>query len=137
MPQIHFAIRAVQCPVWSFIWGRAVILMHPGLAHECLCQIVNTGTCLSLIKLVNAQQFLLSDQLLVFLLGARSWLRELMCVLSILSTQRAETASCSVLRRMRRKNWRPRSRAPGLSLNARYENLEIDGFYFFMNKCAQ
>lgn len=56
-----------------------------------------------------------------------------MCVLSILSTQRAETASCSVLRRMRRKNWRPRSRAHGLSLNARYENLEIVFTFIWTN----
>ncbi len=63
-------------------------------------------------------------QIIGLLLGARSWLRELMCVSSTLSTPRAETASCSAFRRTRSRNWRPSRRAPGLSWNARYKIIQ-------------
>ncbi len=81
-------------------------------------------TCHSWINLVNVQRCLSFKWRIVLLLGARSWLRELMCVSSTLSTQRAETASWSAFRRTRSRNWKPSRRAPGLSWNARYKIIQ-------------
>lgn len=37
-------MRTSLCPVWSFLWGREILLMHPGQTVPCLHQIVNKDT---------------------------------------------------------------------------------------------
>ena len=50
---------------------------------------------------------------MISLTGVRSWPRGSTCVLSMLSTQRAGTASCSASKRTRPGRWRPSRRAAG------------------------
>lgn len=54
-----------------------------------------------------------------FLLGVRFLPRELMCVLSILNIPRAETAFCSVWRRMKRRKRKQKKKAFGFNWNVR------------------
>lgn len=107
------------------MWGREVLLMHPGQTMTCLYQIVNKDTFYYLFFLNWTPTALpMSSFSLTFcifcLQGVRSWPRELTCVSSMWSTQRAERASCSASRRTRRGSWRPRPRTPGWSSSARY-----------------
>lgn len=64
--------------------------------------------------------------------GARSWPRGLTCALSMWSTQRAGTVSCSASKRTRLRRWRPSRRAAGWNWSARYEIIQND--FFIKNK---
>lgn len=61
--------------------------------------------------------------------GARSWPRGLTCALSMWSTQRAGTVSCSASKRTRLRRWRPSRRAAGWNWSARYDIIQN---YFFI-----
>ncbi len=63
--------------------------------------------------------FVMNTFLLSALTGARSLPRGLTCALSMWSTQRAGTVSCSASKRTRPGSWRPSRKAPGWNWSAR------------------
>ena len=65
-PHLHFAIRAVWCPVWSFMWGRSLILLKPCQTTKCLSWGFIKGTCIQcgcLIQVVLCFLVILCDWL--------------------------------------------------------------------------